>query len=95
MSKHTSVRLDEHFQTFIAAQLREGRYRSANAVIVAGLALLEHQTKLAALRAALIEGEESGFVEEFDFEAFIEEMLQRDGVEPPSLTDSDRARLTV
>jgi len=83
MSRSTSVRLDEHFQTFIATQLREGRYRSANAVIRAGLALLVHQTKLAALRAALIEGEESGFAQEFDFEAFIEEMGQRDGVEPP------------
>jgi antitoxin ParD1/3/4 len=50
MSKHTSVRLDEHFQTFIAAQLREGRYRSANAVVLAGLALLEHQVKLDAPR---------------------------------------------
>jgi antitoxin ParD1/3/4 len=36
MSKHTSVRLDEHFQTFIAAQLREGRYRSASEVVRAG-----------------------------------------------------------
>ncbi len=65
MSKHTSVRLDEHFQTFIAAQLREGRYRSANEVVRAGLALLEHQVKLEALRAALIEGEQSGFIEDF------------------------------
>ena len=88
MSKHTSVRLDEHFQTFIAAQLREGRYRSANAVILAGLALLEHQVKLDALRAALIEGEESGFAEEFDLKAFIEETLLLDGAEPspPSQT---------
>ena len=88
MSKHTSVRLDEHFQTFIAAQLREGRYRSANAVILARLALLEHQVKLDALRAALIEGEESSFAEEFDLKAFIEEMLLLDGAEPspPSQT---------
>ena len=88
MSKRTSVRLDEHFQTFIAAQLREGRYRSANAIILAGLALLEHRLKLDALKAALIEGEESGFAEDFDFDAFIEEMHQRDGAEPapPSQT---------
>ena len=81
MSKHTSVRLDEHFQTFIAAQLREGRYRSANAVVLAGLALLEHQVKLETLRAALIEGEESGFAEEFDLEAFMEE-VHREGTKP-------------
>lgn len=52
MSKHTSVRLDEHFQTFIAGLLREGRYRSANQVVCAGLALLEHQTKLEVRGAA-------------------------------------------
>ncbi len=81
MSKHTSVRLDEHFQTFIAAQLREGRYRSADEVVRAGLELLERQVKLEALRAALIEGEESGFAEEFDFDAFIEERRQGEGAE--------------
>ncbi len=78
MSKHTSVRLGEHFQTFIAVQLREGRYRSANEVVLAGLALLERQVKLEALRAALIEGEQSGFPEEFDFDAFIEERRRED-----------------
>lgn len=78
MSKHTSVRLDEHFQILIATQLREGRYRSAAEVVRAGLALLEQRTKLEALRAALIEGEQSGFLEEFDFDAFIEEMHRED-----------------
>ncbi len=81
MSKHTSVRLDEHFQTFIAAQLREGRYRSANAVVLAGLALLEHRTRLEALRAALIEGEESGFIDDFDFDAFVDEKPRGEGAE--------------
>jgi antitoxin ParD1/3/4 len=81
MSKHTSVRLDEHFQTFIATQLREGRYRSANAVMLAGLALLEHQTRLEALRTALIEGRQSGFIEDFDFDTSIKEKAQRDGAE--------------
>ena len=78
MSKHTSVRLDDHFQTFIAAQLREGRYRSINEVVRAGLELLEHQVRLKALRAALIEGEQSGFTEDFDFDSFIKEKLQCD-----------------
>jgi antitoxin ParD1/3/4 len=81
MSKHTSVRLDEHFQTFIERQVREGSYRSASEVVRAGLALLERKVKLEALRAALIEGEESGFAEEFDFDTLIEEKLQGEGVE--------------
>lgn len=34
----------------------------------------EYETKLAALRAALIAGEESGSAEDFDFYAFIAEM---------------------
>lgn len=34
----------------------------------------EYDAKLAALRAALIEGEESGPAEDFDFDAFIAEM---------------------
>jgi len=81
MSKHTSVRLDEHFQTFIERQVREGPYRSASEVVHAGLALLERQVKLETLRAALIEGEESGFAEAFDFDAFIEEKLRDESVE--------------
>lgn len=34
----------------------------------------EYEAKLAALRAALIEGEESGFIEDFDFDALIAEL---------------------
>jgi antitoxin ParD1/3/4 len=61
MSKNTSFSVGEHFTTFIEAQIAEGRYNSASDVVRAGLRLLEDQeTKLAALRAALIDGEESG-----------------------------------
>ncbi len=72
MGKSTSVSLGEHFVEFIEEQLAGGRYGNASDVVRAGLRLLEDQeTKLAALRAALIEGEESGEPEAFDFEAFI------------------------
>jgi antitoxin ParD1/3/4 len=61
MSKNTSFSVGEHFSGFIEAQVSEGRYSSASDVVRAGLRLLEEQeAKLAALRAALIEGEESG-----------------------------------
>jgi antitoxin ParD1/3/4 len=72
MSKNTSFCLGDHFSSFIEAQLVEGRYGSASDVIRAGLRLLEEQEmKLAALRAALIEGEDSGPATPFDFDAFI------------------------
>lgn len=61
MSKNTSVSLDQHFLAFIETQVDQGRYSSASDVMRAGLRLLEEQeTKLAALRAALIAGEQSG-----------------------------------
>jgi antitoxin ParD1/3/4 len=61
MSKNTSFSVGEHFSGFIEAQVSEGRYSSASDVVRAGLRLLEEQeTRLAALRAALVEGEESG-----------------------------------
>ena len=61
--KNTSVTLGDHFDHFIAEALANGRYRSASEIIREGLRLLEdRETKLAALRAALLKGEQSGFV---------------------------------
>ena len=72
MGKNTSVSLGDHFAAFIERQVAEGRYNSASDVVRAGLRLLEDQeAKLAALRAALVEGEQSGPSTPFDFEAFI------------------------
>ncbi|HVW92314.1 MAG TPA: type II toxin-antitoxin system ParD family antitoxin [Devosia sp.] len=72
MSKNTSISLGEHFVEFIKTQVRGGRYESTSEVIRAGLRLLEeHERKVERLRAALIEGEESGVATEFDFDAFL------------------------
>jgi antitoxin ParD1/3/4 len=57
---------------FIDSQVESGRYGSASAVVHAGLRLLqEHEAKVKALEAALIEGENSGDPRPFDFDEFI------------------------
>ena len=72
MTKSTSFSLGDHFSGFIESQVSHGRYGSASDVVRAALRLLEDQeAKLAALRAALIEGEASGPSAAFDFDAFI------------------------
>ena len=64
MPRNTSVTIGNHFEDFIAEQLKEGRYGSASEIVRAGLRLLEEQeSRIRQLRAALIEGEDSGFVE--------------------------------
>lgn len=71
MPRNTSVTLSEHFTDFISSQVETGRYGSASEVVRAGLRLLEdHERKVAALEQALIEGEESGEPQPFDFDEF-------------------------
>ena len=61
MSKNMSFCLGDVFSRFVEAQVEQGRYSSASDVVRAGLRLLEEQElRLAALRSALVEGEESG-----------------------------------
>ncbi|GAB10569.1 hypothetical protein GOARA_061_00080 [Gordonia araii NBRC 100433] len=72
MAQNTSISLDDHFSEFLSREVASGRYRSASEVVRAGLRLLEdRETHLAALRTALVTGEESGAPEPFDFDAFI------------------------
>ena len=74
MAKNTSMTLGEHFDGFIARQIETGRYSSASEVIRAGLRALEdNESKLAALRQMLADGEASG-VAEYSYETFINEL---------------------
>lgn len=73
MKKNTLISIDSHFDLFIQNQIETGRYTSTSEVVRAGLRLLEEkEKKLKLLRHALVMGEESGFVEDFnpsDFKA--------------------------
>ena len=72
MSTRAHFELDEGSTAFVSEQLAAGRYLSADEVVRAGLDLLrERDDAVEKLRAALIEGEESGPARPFDFEAFL------------------------
>ena len=78
MAKNTSIIIGDHFGQFIERQVSEGRYASASDVVRAGLRLLEErEMKIEALRAALIEGEQSGVSTPFDVEEFISRKRQK------------------
>jgi antitoxin ParD1/3/4 len=82
MSKDTSSSLGAHFTGVVEARVSQGRYGSASDVVRAALRLPEAQeTRLEALRAALIEGERSGPSTPLDFEAFI---ARKWDTQPPS-----------
>ena len=55
-----------------------GRYNNASEVVRSALRLLEEQEqKIVALRSAIEEGMASGFVEDFDAKAYLQEMKAR------------------
>jgi antitoxin ParD1/3/4 len=70
-----SFTLDDREAKYVESQVAAGRFASAKDVIEAALALLrERDDKLARLREAIREGEESGRAEPFDFDEFLAEM---------------------
>lgn len=82
MSKNTSITLGDHFNDFIAGQVQEGRYGSASEVVRHALRLLEErEQKMAALRLALIEGENSGKPKKLDMKNIIHHAKRRAGLD--------------
>lgn len=76
--KTTSVALGPHFEDFIQASILSGRYNNASEVVRSGLRLLEEQErKMAALRFAIEDGLNSGIVEDFDSQDFLQQMKAR------------------
>ena len=67
-----AIQLARHFEVFVEDQVAAGHFGTASAVVEEGLRLLERrESKLAALRQALIEGEESGEPTPFDMDEII------------------------
>lgn len=80
MGKMTSITVDEELTAFIAKQVSDGNYSSADEVVEAALRLLrDSEDGLEAIRAAIDEGEASGEPEPFDAEAFLQEMHRKYG----------------
>jgi antitoxin ParD1/3/4 len=72
-----TIRIDEQMEEFVDAQLRDGTCGFVEEVVWAALRVLRHQAELEAIRAAIIEGEESGEPTEFDGEEFPKEMHRK------------------
>jgi len=69
MAKNTSISLSTYFENFVNGVIEEGRFKNVSEVVRAGLRLLEiEESKHQALRAALIEGKESGMIKDFDWD---------------------------
>jgi len=67
MRKNTSVSLGNYFDRFVESNITQGRYKNASEVIRAGLRLLEEEEeRLAALKAAVREGIDSGVATDFN-----------------------------
>ncbi len=67
MGKNTSILLGSHFEEFITSEISSGRYNSASEVIRTALRLLEtEEDKKSILLKALVLGERSGMVENFN-----------------------------
>ncbi|MCB0502262.1 MAG: type II toxin-antitoxin system ParD family antitoxin [Bacteroidetes bacterium] len=67
MGRNTSISLGDHFEDFINKEIKSGRYGSVSEVIRTALRLLEsEERKINELRDALILGEQSGWMEDFN-----------------------------
>ena len=78
MGKNTSISLGSHFEDFINSSVASGKYSSASEVVRSALRLLEsEEQKLNELRNALIEGENSPLIEDFDSEKHLADLHRK------------------
>ena len=75
MARNTSILLGDHFETFVDSKISTGRFKNASEVIRAGLRLLEEEeSKIVALKKAIEEGIESGFIKKFNAKKHLEKL---------------------
>ena len=80
MSKNTSILLGDHFEAFVARQVKSGKFTSVSEVIRAALRLFEvEETKRESLIKELKKGERSGFVANFDRDEFMNGLHRKHG----------------
>jgi len=78
MAKNTSILFGEHFKKFIHREVSSGKYASASEVVRTALRMLEsEEEKKAALIKALIKGEKSKRVENFDSKAHLAQLHKK------------------
>lgn len=67
MARNTSILLGSYYEKFISSQVSSGKYNSASEVVRAALRLLEREeSKKKELSKALMQGEKSEFVKNFE-----------------------------
>ncbi len=78
MAKNTSVLLGDHFEKFITKEVSSGRYGSASEVVRTALRMLEsEEQKKSAVIKALVQGEKSKRVENFDPKAHLAKLHEK------------------
>ncbi len=78
MAKNTSILLGDYFDNFINEQIKSGKYSSASEIIRNALRLFEYEeSKKTELINELKKGEESGFVDDFDRNAFLKSLHEK------------------
>ncbi|WP_160007946.1 type II toxin-antitoxin system ParD family antitoxin [Rhizobium sp. 18055] len=76
MTRLVDLMLDDDLEDFVNQQVSDGRYGSPDDVVDAALKLLQKTKEIEAIRAAIIDEEESGEPDEFGAEAFPERICR-------------------
>ena len=75
MGINIAISLEPHFEEFINTSVQSGKYSSASEVVRSALSLLESkENKLSELRSALIEGESSPMLDNYNANKHLEEL---------------------